>query len=216
MTKYRWYDHSAWTGILLDGLNELIGPFDASEIEHPSNLCNDLFTFVHASTEASLTEDDWKIASLKYERCYILFVSSTPWPTTFKTEYPNIHYISRPLHNISKYLSDNPYKISKFKKSCDEGAPDWAIFSPPSAYPEHLVAAYLLLIAEREGLIINGLDKTNIWSEAGKQFNSLWTERGMQGEVSIVSGEGWTRPSGNNVVKAINAIRRLFELISKD
>lgn len=215
MTKYRWHDHDAKRrSPVLGGLKELINLFDASEIEHPSQLSRDLFAFVHAGAESSSTEEDWKEQSLKHERCNILFVSSTQWPTSFKTEHPNINYISQPIHNIANHLINNPDKVSHFKNSCNQGKPDWSILNLLSPYPQSLVAAYLLLIAEKEGLIINDLDQTSLWPEAGKEFSFLCNEKGLKGNVDIIPAEGWAHPSGDNVNNAVNAIRRLFESVS--
>lgn len=82
------------------------------------------------------------------------------------------------------------------------------------AFPEYLVSAYLLLVAEQKGLIVNELDETDLWREAGRQFYKEVFERNLKiADGGIIPENGWGHPVEGNVRKSANAIRVLFEAI---
>lgn len=96
------------------------------------------------------------------------------------------------------------------KEGDDDVHPPPILMRPP--YPESLVAAYLLLIAETQGqLRIYDLDDTELWSMAAKEFNLLNKEKNLLGNTSIIPLKEWTHPSEEDSREAVEIIRKLFE-----
>lgn len=148
-------------------------------------------------------------AAEKFTKADFVFMSREPsilnininslWPA-------NIHICKYPAHNLNNYE-----RVKLFFDNIVQRK--WQLLIPQE-YPKDLVAAYLLLIAEREGLVVNELDNTGLWKDAGKQFNEEAKKRNIIIEDdTLIPSEGWNHPNGDNISKCVALIRSLFEEI---
>lgn len=195
----------------------------------PDNCILPCVLFTHRTTPSDISmyikdfEDD-----LSDKKIAICCISASPFCGLDESEiqyYSNrygnlIHFLGYGVPNLPENQKPDVNFISRLKLFIDEvksptGAfpPKWQLLYPP-AYPEDLVAAYLLLIAERDGLIINELDNTSLWKDAGKQFNEETKKRNLTIEgANLILKEDWIHPKGDDVLRCISLIRSLFEEI---
>lgn len=136
-------------------------------------------------------------------------------------EYNNIvHIYKTALPGLSEDEKTNSDFIKQLKLFMQEAKDfnqiqsiNWQLLYLPS-YPEYLVTAYLLLVAEQGGLVVNELDDTNLWKEAGKQFCEEVAKRNLSiANGNLISDKLWFHPKGDNISKCISSIRSLFENI---
>jgi hypothetical protein len=81
-------------------------------------------------------------------------------------------------------------------------------------FPEALVSTYLLLVAEQAGLVVNELDRTNLWKDAGKQFCEEAAKKNLRiPNMELIPETGWEHPRGDNVSSCVIAIQSLFQHI---
>lgn len=83
-------------------------------------------------------------------------------------------------------------------------------------FPEALVSAYLILVAEQAELIVSDdeLNKPSLWENAGRQFCEEVEKRKLTiPNMELIPKTKWKHPKGNNVSKCLIAVRSLFQNI---
>jgi hypothetical protein len=118
--------------------------------------------------------------------------------------------------DINHILMQRIMRFAGVASNIDDGsAPDWQILYPED-YPESLVAAYLLLVVEQDGLVVNSLDNSGIWCEAFKEYQNNLQKYSDIATEKITVGGVWVHPTGFNVKKYADRIRILFSFLDKD
>ncbi len=178
--KIRWYDHMRCTNANLQGfdslMKQLLGEDDISSFQlksAPTNYNNDKIcnwlAFIHADATTGFTREDWKkVASPSHNR-FVVFVSSHPNELQGLDDPGNgIFAIKSDLTKVAAALDEE--KVARFLSLCEEGKPDMSVFE--LAWPEWVVAAYLIRIAENKGIKIdnNNLPQCEGSREGGKGF----------------------------------------------
>lgn len=197
----------------------------------PDNCVLPCVLFTHRTTRSDVSmyiedfEDD-----LLNKKIAICCISDSPYCGLDKSEiqyYSNkygnlIHFLGYGVPNLPGNQKPDANFISRLKLFIDDVKSPTGTFPPkwqllyPAAYPEDLVAAYLLLVAEQEDttLSIKDLDDTNFWKDAGKQFNEEVIKHTITiKDVNLIPSEGWNHPERDDIPKCINLIRSLFEEI---
>jgi hypothetical protein len=104
-----------------------------------------------------------------------------------------------------------PWERAIEKWQCGQPFPIDMLYVNHFTYPECLIAAYLLLIGEQAGLVIDDLDSTGLWENAGRQFWEEVEKRNLEisgGEVILKMG--WSHPTRGNISSCVSAIRALL------
>jgi len=148
MTFY-WYDHRAEPqdgsnrtelipGNTIAGFRDLVCQFGATYIGSAANFGKSLspcLAFVHTGDQTGNTMQDWRNVSNGQGERYVIFLSSASIADR-NINSKTIYCLNR---SIREFLSDT-VRVDKFKKSCENGEPDWGILA-------HLRNSYLIALA---------------------------------------------------------------------
>lgn len=168
-----WYDHrmanSARTDPELDGLKDIINLFDAQivrAIPAGNGIPANCLAFVHPGEH----QTDWEAVANPNANRYVVLVSSVQLSSTTD----GVYCIKTSLPILAKFLNSNIDKVKSFKKSCEEGNPDWSVFESV-VYPDALVACYLAMVANEPTLL------EELKEEAEEDFKKLRAKHGCGG-----------------------------------
>lgn len=152
----------------LEGLDAIVKGFKAVQVRSvPTTPCSNCLVFVHAQGQV---ETQWEGIANPSETRYVVLVGSVA-----RTSNNVMVYCPRtPLTSIAKFLKEHPDKFESFKKSCEEGNPDWTVFEPV-VYSDALVAYYIAMVANEQRL----LEELKI--EAAKDFEKLQAKHDCKG-----------------------------------
>jgi len=159
-------DHSDTLNVILGGNGVGFSHIENDDPDECPCVEGDLI-FLH--TEYSV---EWINYAQSHQGMHFVFISrGAPNFLPRENELPeNAHLCHIPANNL-----DNHSRFTEFLRQWGSGHKRWDLLLLPN-YPEHLVAAYLVGIAIREGVVLQNSElSTDLWGKATEEYRRLST-----------------------------------------
>ncbi|MCI0562946.1 MAG: hypothetical protein MN733_31095 [Nitrososphaera sp.] len=170
--RFFWYDHEAEperNEPKLKDLGFIVKSFGAIRRKWLlSEAQQNCVVFVHAGNREGFRQGDWGKCADPQKKKFVVFVSSVPG--SLHSERLGTFTLRLELSIVKALFELYPNRVQRFRESCENGDPDWRVFNVE--YPEYLVSAYLILLAEATLATEIKLDD-GFWSEANEAYNKL-------------------------------------------
>lgn len=122
------------------------------------------------------------------KNCYVLFIAGNPLAPLEPGKFPRFYRRKTtvaPNGVDQQFVSGLQRLLPHLEQSPDK--PEWSLIEPPP-YPEHLVAAYLLQIANERGCPVEVMP--HFWEDAMKEYKEYATNVSDDFTLSLEEGIG--------------------------